>query len=200
MRRRSTKLGLALCAVAVGLLALSSWAATITKTSSPNTAILPDNGCTNDTTGNGAGGITDTIVVTEAGTLTDVNLVVAMTQSWRGDFQVALSYTGGGGTQQLINNHGTSGDNYFATLDSDSANGLCSAAANCGTTTNCVTAPGPTCVPDVALTPFNGLASPGTWTLAVCDRATGDTGTLQSWSLVLTGDPLPVELTTFTVE
>lgn len=201
---RALRIGLILLA-AVSLVGVNVEAGTtITRTTTNlNQPVAPDNGCANDTTGNGAGGITNTIVVTEAGLLSDVNVVVEMTQTWRSDIQAALSYTGGGGTVQIINNHDGNNNNYFATLDSDSANGLCSAAANCGTAepdVDCTVAPGPTCQPDASIAGFSGLNSPGTWTLAVCDRAAQDTGSLSSWSVVLTGDPLPVELQSFTAE
>lgn len=65
---------------------------------------------------------------------------------------------------------------------------------------NCVTAPGPTCAPDVSLNAYDGLTSPGTWTLAVCDRATGDTGNLVAWEVTVDGDGgLPVDLQGFSV-
>jgi subtilisin-like proprotein convertase family protein len=71
--------------------------------------------------------------------------------------------------------------------------GACSAA----------NAPGPTCRGNNSLTAFDGLSSPGTWTLSVCDDAGGDEGTLQLWELSvngMAGDGLPVELVGFGIE
>jgi subtilisin-like proprotein convertase family protein len=186
-------------------LALFAWSAfagvnTVTNTSTPNAALLPDNGCLDDTnTGTGGGGITDAIAFTETGTISDVDVRVEFTHTWRSDIQAVVTYSGGGGTVRLANNHDGSGDNYFATFDSEAA-ALCSDAANCGTAGNCTAAPGPSCQPDQSLTAFNSLSAPGTFTLAVCDRAAGDLGTLVAWEVALTGDPLPVELMGFSVE
>ena len=188
-----------LAVLGIALLASPVAQAAVTQGSAPNAPVAPDNGCTDDTSGNGAGGISDIIAFVEAGTISDVNVRVEFTQTWRSDIQAALSYSGGGGTIQVINNWDTSGDNLFATLDSDAAN-PCSAAADCGTGTNCVTAPGPTCAPDVSLNAYDGLTSPGTWTLAVCDRAAGDTGNLVAWEVTVDGDGgLPVDLQGFSV-
>lgn len=41
------------------------------------------------------------------------------------------------------------------------------------------------------LSSFNGLNANGTWTLFVADQSPGDTSTLQSWSLTVTGVPEP---------
>ncbi len=182
------------------LFSSAAGAQTVPNTSSPSLAILPDNGCTDDSNaGTGLGGGTNPIAFTEttAG-ITDANVAVQVTTPWRSDLQMYLTYSGGGGAL-LANNHDTSGDNYFATFDSDAAT-LCSAAAHCGTGTNCVVAPGPTCQPDTTLTVFNTLVAPGTFTLAICDRVAADLATLVQWSVTLTGPGLPVELISFTVD
>lgn len=197
--RLSLALVLLLCAV------VPVQAATVTNTSSPNLAILPDNGCVDDTnTGTGLGGVTDTIAFTEAGNISDVNVHVEITHTWRSDLQMILTYTGGGGNVRLANAHGnsTNSDNYFATFDSE-AGIACGDASQCNSTAvgggPCQTAPGPTCQPDVSLTAFNALACPGTFTLAICDRVAADLGTLTTWSVSVTGDH-PVELQTFSIE
>lgn len=198
-KRLSLVLVLLLCAVG------PVQAATVTNTSSPNLAIAPDNGCVDDTNaGVGLGGVTDTIAFTETGNISDVNVHVEITHTWRGDLQMILLYSGGGGTVRLANVHGNSGnsDNYFATFDSE-AGVLCSDATMCGSIAvgggPCQTAPGPTCQPDQSLTAFNALACPGTFTLRICDRVAVDTGTLNTWSVSVTGDH-PVELQTFTID
>lgn len=165
-----------------------------------NVPLLPDNGCAlDDNTGVGAGGITNDIAFTATGTIDDVNVRIEMTHTWRSDIQAALTYTGGGGTVRLANNVDGSGDNFFATFDSEA--GLpCTDVANCGTTGNCGAAPGPVCQPLESLTAFDTLSAPGTFTLAVCDRATGDLGELVAWEITLEGAGLPVELMGFSVE
>lgn len=192
---------------ALALLVALSAQATVTRTDNAATAVAPDNGCLDDTaTGTGLGGITRTIAFTETGTISDTNVNVNFTHTWRGDLQMVLSYTGGGGTVRLANAHGNNAnsDNYHATFDSQAAL-PCSDTTMCSTNVAgggpCQTAPGPTCRPDATLDAFNSLASPGTWTLAVCDRAGQDTGTLDDWSVTLDGTgQLPVELMGFSVE
>jgi subtilisin-like proprotein convertase family protein len=41
------------------------------------------------------------------------------------------------------------------------------------------------------LSSFNSGSASGDWTLFVADMSTGDTHTLQSWSITVTGDPIP---------
>ena len=151
-----------------------------------NVPILPDNGCVNDAgAGLGAGGISNAITIPpgDTGSILDVNVQVQITQTWRGDLQMALS--DGTSTVLLANNHGGSADNYFATFDTQAAE-ACSAAANCGGAANCVTAPGPICQPNELLDVFNGEEAGGrTFTLHICDRATGDLGTLLNWTLLV---------------
>lgn len=204
---RSGSLALA-SAIALTLsLGITPALALVTNSSSPGAAISPDNGCLDDTNnGTGLGGITDTIEFTESGTISDVDVAVEITHTWRSDIQMVLSYSGGGGTVRLANAHGNSAnsDNYFATFDSDSGL-LCSDTSACNSNTVgggvCQTAPGATCAPDQSLDAFDALTAPGTFTLAICDRASQDLGTLNSWSITLDGSgDLPVELSGFSIE
>jgi len=175
--------------------------------SSTDTPIGPFGGAANcANTTNGLGGIASTIAFAETGTITDVNVRVEITHTWRSDLQFSVTYTGGGGTVTLAGNpdHDGSGDDYYATFD-DEAGTACSVACAATGVGPCSapSAPGPTCSPNQALSAFDGLASPGTWTLAVCDDAGGDSGTLQLWELTvngMAGDGLPVELVGFGVE
>ncbi len=167
--------------------------------STPNAPILPDNGCLDDATGTGQGGIADVIVVPGSQVFLDVEVELAITHSWRSDLQVAVDYSGSGtGPIRLVNNHDGSGDNYYARLGSQ-ATVACSSPSACGTASNC-SLPGTAswCSPDESLAAIIAPGS-GVWTLSVCDRAAGDTGTLVEWRLDF---PLldPVELTSFTVE
>ncbi len=150
-----------------------------------NVPILPDNGCVDDAAGTGVGGISNVITIPggDTGPIVDVDVQVQITHTWRSDLQMAL--TDGTSTVILANNHDGSGDNYFATFDSQGA-ALCSAAANCGTAANCVTAPGPICQPNQSLDVFNGAEAGGrAFTLRICDRAGGDVGTLLNWTLIV---------------
>jgi len=169
--------------------------AQITNTSTPALAI-PDNECIVPAYA------TDTIAFTEAGTITDVNVRVAMTHTWRGDLQFFVDYSVGGGPVDLVapTGHDGSADNYYATFD-DQAAVACSDSTLCGTGgVGCEVAPGPICQPDALLSAYNTLASPGTWTISICDDAGGDIGTLDEWAVTLDGPGLPVELMSFQVD
>jgi len=169
--------------------------AQITNTSTPALAIT-DNECSVPTFN------TDTIAFTEAGTISDVNIRVAMTHTWRGDIEFYVDYSVGGGPVVLVapTGHDGSADNYYATFD-DAAGTACSDATMCGAAgTACEgPAPGVTCMGDQLLSAFNGQTSPGTWTIYVCDDAGGDVGTLDEWAVTLDGPGLPVELMSFQV-
>jgi len=170
--------------------------AQITNTSTPGLAFT-DSTCIGL---DGTGDITDTIAFTETGTITDVNVRVAITHTWRGDLQFHVEYDQGGGIVILAADHDGGDDNYFATFDNE-AGTACSDVSMCGTgSAVCGAAPGPTCVPDGNLASFYTLASPGTWTFAGCDDAGGDSGTLDEWAVTLDGPGLPVELMSFQVD
>lgn len=189
------------CFVLIGILTIFTAGvaqAQVTRTGAPSAAIV-DSTCTGV---DGSGGPTDTIFFPETGSITDVNVRVAIDHTFRSDLQMHVTYTGGGGTVILAADHGGFAENdYYATFDDEGA-GPCSTACGSGATAcSAVGAPGPTCQPDTALTAFDALASPGTWTFALCDDAGGDTGTWQTWAMTVDGTgQLPVELMRFTVE
>mgnify|MGYP001553059925 CR=1 FL=1 len=172
--------------------------AQITNSSAPGLAFT-DSTCTG---ADGSGGLTDSIAFTETGTITDVNVQVDMTHTWRSDLQFHVEYSVGGGIVILAADHDSFGDNYHALFDQE-AGTACIDATLCGSSTAggpCETAPGPICAPDGDLSSFYTLASPGTWTLAACDDAAGDSGTFDSWAVTLDGPGLPVELMSFQVD
>ncbi len=166
----------------------SAEAVVVTYTDTPNLAI-GDNNCTDATNGTGLGGISRTITIPagDAGSILDVNVRVNVTHTWRSDLQMAL--TDGTNTVILANNHDGSGDNYRALFDT-AAPALCSvnSATTCGatnTTGACATTEA-TCQPNQSLNPYNGLESANrVFTLRICDRAAADTGTLNSWELIV---------------
>lgn len=180
-------------------IAASAFAIPVTHSSSPGAAIV-DNGCLDDTnTGSGLGGSTDAINFPETGTINDVNIAVEFDTTWRSDIQAAVTYSVTATTVRLINNYDTSGDDLFAQLDSD-AGVLCSDASMCGTGANCVTAPGPVCQPQESLdAAFGATTAPGTFTMAVCDRAAQDNLVWTAWSVTADGT-IPVELQGFSIE
>ncbi|MEO7324901.1 MAG: proprotein convertase P-domain-containing protein [Dokdonella sp.] len=148
----------------------------------PNLAI-PDNSAT---------GATDSLVVSDIGTLTNLKLSIKASHTYVGD----LAFTLTKGSSVIVINHptngggGCAGDNIDVTLDDASAvlvQSQCNASP-----------PGLSGVvkPNAPLgTAFNGQSLAGTWTLKAVDNAALDTGTLDEWCLV----PTTAAATTYTV-
>jgi len=126
---------------------------TTTTHSSINVPLaIPDNNTT---------GISSTNVVSGlVGTLSEVNVSVAITHTYKGDLEVALIHPDG--TIVLLHNlTGGSTDNVITTFDTLTA-------------------------PAQSLAAFNGKTPNGTWRLRVRDLAAQDIGNLTSWSVQLT--------------
>lgn len=151
-----------------------------TYTANPNIAI-PDNA-----------GPLESLLAVPAGVVADVNVSLVIDHSWVGDLCVALTHPSGTPTVQLIQRPGMaaglcdntgccgcSGDDYNVVLDDAGTGGAIEGL--CGSP-NVPTSP-PSYTPDQLLSAFNGMAMLGDWKLTVNDNATGDTGTLVSWSL-----------------
>ncbi|MBI5537114.1 MAG: proprotein convertase P-domain-containing protein [Deltaproteobacteria bacterium] len=126
---------------------------------------------------NSAAGITNTISVAGVtGTVTRAAVVLNVTHTWDSDVDMFLTPPGGTAVD-ICTDNGSSGANYVKTvLDS-----TCSANVTSGTA------------------PFTGCYKPentiptttanGDWVLKVADDSSGDTGTLDSWALVLCTTP-----------
>ena len=169
-------------------IATSAHAQTVTLTDTANAAIADDS-CF-ETIGFGDGGIRRHFLINSAGLLTDVNVILRINHGFRGDLQVGLryetfDYSTTSATIALIDNHGSTADNYYATIDSAAATS-CLEACN-PSATGCGGLPGVTCRPDGSLVLLNGLPARGEFILFVCDNAPEDVGTLVEWSLVITG-------------
>ena len=137
---------------------------------------IPDNGCIE----------TAALPVYQGGQISDIDVVVQITHTWRGDLTVQIGYEPFAEnitSVDLALRHDTSSDHYYATFDTDAAP-LC--ATLCVDAT-CSAAPGPTCRPDQSLDAFNGKSPRGWWRLKVCDEAGTDTGTLVEWSVIISG-------------
>jgi subtilisin-like proprotein convertase family protein len=124
-------------------------------------------------------GITSTITVVEAKTVTDVNVTVNITHTYDGDLQISLIPPIGSAIP-LSTSRGSSGDNFTNTVFDDEASTAISAG----------TAPFTgSFKPESPLSAMDGFAAPGAWKLKVVDSAGGDTGTLLNWTLSLTYPP-----------
>jgi len=135
-------------------------------------------------------GITSTITVPAgAPTVGDVDVDLNVTHTWVGDLIVSLSF---GPTTSAIfdrpgvpaGTFGCSGDNLDIILDDQGTDG--SVDGSCTASTPAYPVADGRYTPDNPLTPFNGSSASGTWTLSVSDNAGGDTGTLDSWALLIT--------------
>jgi subtilisin-like proprotein convertase family protein len=156
---------------------------------------------------NNAVGLSSTQSITSTiGYMTEVKVQIALSGGWSGDLYAYLTH--GSGFSVLLNRPGRSllkidgsGANPLAILFADGAaldihNAIPDSGAVSGTyqpdaremdPTNCLD----TSPRTAFLSSFNGLDANGDWTLYVADLATGDTMTLESWTLTLQGVPEP---------
>lgn len=120
--------------------------------------------------------------------VTDVNIGVQLTHTYRGDLRATL-VSPSGTVVNLITNIGTTPDNLNVLFDDSAAASITTHTANNDSTT---TAPPyqRTFRPQGSLASFNGEASAGTWQLTICDSLNGDNGAFTRSDLTLTTVPL----------
>ncbi len=110
--------------------------------------------------------------------ISDVNVRIdSVLHTWDSDLSFYLSKGNGATSVKIINHVGSSGDNFIGTILNDSA------------TTPIASGTAPftgSFQPSNPLTPFNGAFTSGYWKLSISDSATGDTGLLKRWCLVIT--------------
>ena len=158
-------------------------AAAQTYTSSPGLAI-PDNN---------PAGVSDVISVPDTYEASDVNVALDISHTWVGDLVVTVEHPLGG-VVTLIDRpgkpatfHGCSEVNVDAVLDDEGPDGP--AEDMCGLTPPAIYG---SPMPNEPLSAFDGLNVAGDWTLTVSDNQGGDTGTLNSWSLLVIADDFAV--------
>ena len=171
--------------------------------SSPGAAPTPPPGCTTSSTSGAnntpvaipdSGGpvATSTINIAGAGTfLSDVDLTVAITHTFPGDLDFTLTSPAGTVVTISTDNGGSNDDVWNGTTFDDDANpgGQVPYVNNNGLVGDHLYAVGVLATPlapEEALAAFIGENPNGTWTVTIDDDATGDVGTLASWSLALT--------------
>jgi len=115
------------------------------------------------------------VVLGSGCTVTDVNVRIDnFLHTWDADASFYLRKGTVG--VKIVNRVGGSGDNFIGTILDDAA----------ATAISSGTAPFTgTYRPSFALTPFNGQSTDGYWKLVMTDTATGDTGLLTAWCLVV---------------
>lgn len=132
-----------------------------------------------------------TFNVTTAFTVSDVDLGVFATHTWRGDIQVTL-VSPTGTSVQLVNGevNNTNGDNFNVRLNDSGTQ-----VVNTDTLTaaHSTAAPPPFAnnfVPNSPLSAFNGEAAFGIWTMQICDLfPSADNGVFRHAELYLTAAP-----------
>jgi subtilisin-like proprotein convertase family protein len=169
--------------------------AQLTYTSSPSVAI-PDNDPT---------GVSDNIVVMDSGIITDLNVQITATHTWVGDLIFTLRHVDTGTTVVLGDRAGVPGttfgcssDNVDAWIDDEGTDGNYETTCNASPPAISGTLVGGDPPSTTLLAAFDGEDIGGTWTLTASDNASGDTGTLVSWTIE---EPvIPVELQSFSIE
>lgn len=107
------------------------------------------------------------------GTILDVNVTLNITHTWTGDLDISIT-SPSGTTVVLSEDNGGSGNNYTNTVFDDSgATSIVSGSAPFAGTFS----------PEGNLSDFIGEDPSGTWTLSIFDDFSGDTGTLNSFSI-----------------
>jgi len=161
--------------------------------------------------------VPDSIIVSS------IAVETAITHTWVGDVTIQLE-SPAGTVLTIMNRPGRNATGFGPSTDlasgtplrfSDAAqSGVSAEQAGVGCTgaqvvgldcppDNFLSAPDPTDTPiagvGTSFADFDGEDAQGTWTLCVADSASGDTGTLTSWSLGV-NDPVPVELMEFSID
>ena len=134
--------------------------------------------------------------VSENYTVSDVNIGVLMSHTYRGDLQFYLQ-SPAGTRVQLINNVGTTRDNVNVLFDDAAANPISNHTANNDTATAATVVPPyqRTFRPFQVLSAFNGQEATGTWRLEICDSLNADSGTFFQSDLFLTAAPASIGVT-----
>ena len=121
----------------------------------------------------------------EGATVVDVDLMINISHTWRGDLRVYLTSPSVMSVQELFSEVGTfnnNGDDINVTLDDEAATGI-----HIGPCANSNMSCTGTFRPEtVALSVFDGGNPGGNWTLYVSDSGTSSIGFLLGWSLRIT--------------
>ena len=134
----------------------------------------------------------DTINITDNYAISDLNVRMRISHTFRGDLDVVLRAPDGT-LVGLFNDIGSSGDNFGTTCPPnfglDDQASLTANATNIFSTTGGATGGGVTGLwrpIGPALSILNGKNIQGAWTLYICDDASGGSGTLNCWSIEAT--------------
>lgn len=153
-----------------------------------NAISVPDDGCS---TNNYA---TLTFNYPTNLTISDVNVGIKASTTWRGDLSIKLQSPSG--TEiVIINSVGGGADNLDALIDdSGTANGLSSGNHTVDGTYDITTQTEGTGTSP--LSTFNNEESAGVWTLSICDDASADLAYLHDFEVIISGVPVCVSSAT----
>ena len=123
--------------------------------------------------------VTSSLYVPDVGTVARAVMQLDITHTYDGDLDISLASPSGPNID-ISSDNGSSSNDYTSTIFDD----LCATAITAGSPpfTGCFT-------PEAPLASFATQAAAGNWTLSVGDDGFGDSGTLNSWSLVLCTGP-----------
>ncbi len=133
-----------------------------------------------------AGSLKRTFTVGTSFSVTDVNIGVLASHSYRGDMQMFLTSPSGTRIQLTAGSGSNSATNFNALFDDSAADVIANYTANAtATATTAVPPYASTYRPASALSAFNGQNAAGTWTLELCDQYSADNGTFYQADLYL---------------
>jgi uncharacterized repeat protein (TIGR01451 family) len=174
--------------LAVNTLFAPANAQTVVQYSNTTTATIVDNNCT-------TGLITRTFTVPVSYIVSDVDLGVFLSHTYRSDLRITLRSPAGPTVNVMLNVAG-SGDNLHDRFDDE-------AAANISTHNATVTDPTTPTPPPYShsfqpsspLSAFDGQDAVGTWTMTICDSVAVDVGTFNRADLFITAAPAAINTT-----
>ncbi|MVZ96268.1 DUF11 domain-containing protein [Sphingorhabdus sp. IMCC26285] len=164
---------------AVFLLPTLALAQTVTQYSNTITGNIVDS--TNCSTT-----VTRTFSVGTSFTLSDVDLGVLLSHTYRSDLRITLT-SPAGTTVQIMTNTGAAADNLNVLYDDEAAAAISSHTSN--DTTGAVPPYQRTFRPTSILNAFDGQNALGNWTMVICDSIAADIGTFMRADLYLTQAP-----------
>jgi uncharacterized repeat protein (TIGR01451 family) len=130
--------------------------------------------------------VSRTFFVASSYVVSDVDLGVLLSHTYRSDLRITLT-SPNNTSIQIMTNVGGSADNLSVLFDDEAASAIS------GHTSNDSTAAVPpyqrTFRPTAALTAFDGENAAGNWTLVICDSVAQDTGTFTRADLYITQPP-----------
>lgn len=146
---------------------------------------IPENDC-------GGSSAISTFTYSGGSTISDVNITVFITHTYRADLKIEVESPNGTIVQLIDGNDGGAGDNLEATFDDEAAGFVTSNNHTSDLSIDETVKSGTTDL----LSLFDGESPNGTWTIRICDDAIADVGSLLSWSVGITNTCVPTHTVT----